>query len=81
MRRIVLAQRLREGAKGARESLSAIWRRDADIVRRKAVVAEHRAERAVSKWLVRLRPRVVHLEHRLDHAAKALAKHARRHPH
>ncbi len=49
----------------AKVSLSRLWRRDAEAVRRRAMQVERRAKIAVSNGWHRLGPRVVQVEHRM----------------
>lgn len=64
-KKVVIPDAPRSGWGRAKLSLSRMWRRDAEFLRRKALKAERRASVAVSKSWRRLRPKVVHVEHRM----------------
>ncbi|MES2153575.1 MAG: hypothetical protein V4510_00375 [bacterium] len=62
---VVLADPVRRAWRRATLNLSKMWHRDAEIVRRKAMKAEHKAAAGIAKGWHRLKPRVVKVEHRM----------------
>ncbi len=69
-----IVQDVRESAHRAGVSLSALWRRDAEAIRARAVRAEEKALHVASRAWHAAKPKVVHLERRIqdiaDHAYK-----------
>ena len=68
MKRIVVPDVVRRAWSQARGNLSENWRRDAAELRKKAIQAERRVAKSLHKSWVRLKPKVVQVEHKLHEA-------------
>ncbi|MCA1819127.1 MAG: hypothetical protein ABR562_00235 [Thermoplasmatota archaeon] len=75
-RHIVVPDPVLRGAQRAKSSLSAAWHRDARRIGRKTVHLEQRTVASLNGWFARLKPKVHHVEHRVDDAVRRLVRRA-----